>query len=104
MSKKQFRSQASSGRASGFGTGFGASSFGSHASPLSYVFEAPDLSGLADANVVVSFKNLMKRDGTTKAKALEEIQTFITSSNVDIEESLLAAWVRIFLWYIYGPM
>jgi len=97
MSKKQFRSQASSGRAAfggGFGGGFGSSAFGAHASPLSYVYEAPDLSNIADANVAVTFKNLMKKDSTTKAKALEELQQHVTSPDANIEEALLAAWVR----------
>ena len=96
MSKKQFRSQASSGRAlpgAGFGGGFGASTFGAHSSPLSYVYEAPDLSGISDGNVGVSFKNLMKKDSTTKAKALEDLQVYVSSPDVEIEEAFLAAWV-----------
>lgn len=96
MSKK-FKSQASSGRAAfggtAFGGGFGSSTFGSTASPLSYIFEAPDLSGIHDANVTVVFKNLMKKDSTTKAKALEELQQHVASSGIEIEDALLNAWV-----------
>lgn len=58
------------------------------------MYEAPDLSDIADANVAVTFKNLMKKDSTTKAKALEDIQQYIASPEVNIEEALLAAWVR----------
>lgn len=97
MSKKQFRSQASSGRVNpgaGFG-GFRGSAFATDSSPLSYVYEAPDLSGLSDANVVVIFKNLMKKDSTTKAKALEDLQTHVTSSSIEIEGALLTAWVSL---------
>lgn len=97
MSKKQFRSQASSGRVipgAGFGGGFGSSAFGTYSSPLSYVYEAPDLSAVVDANVVVNFKNLMKKDGTTKAKALEDLQAYSAASDVEIEDALLTAWVR----------
>jgi len=102
MSKKQFRSQASSGRAAfgaGFGggaggaAGFGGSTFGAHASPLSYIQEVPDLSGVSDPNVAVTFKNLAKKDSTTKAKALEELQSYVASPGVDVEDVLLAAWV-----------
>lgn len=99
MSKKQFRSQASSGRAFGgsaFGGGFGASTFGGFgsSSPLSYITEPPDLSAISDPNVVVALKNLSKKDSTTKAKALEDLQAHITSPNQEVEEALLEAWVR----------
>lgn len=98
MSKKGFKSQASSGRAisgaGGFGSGFGTSTFQTYSSPLSYVYEPPDLSGLSDANVGVYFKNLMKKDVTTKAKALEELEAYIKPAEVQIEETFLSAWVR----------
>jgi hypothetical protein len=89
MSKK-FKSQASSARAatSAFGGSFG---FGSQStSSLSYVAEQPDLSTISDPNVVVSLRNLSKKDSTTKTKALEEIQDHI--KNV-VEDGLLSAWV-----------
>lgn len=95
MSKK-FKSQASSGRlpTAGFG-GFGGSAFGSsRSSTLSYVQEAPDYSGISDANIVVAFKNLSKRDATTKAKALEDLTSNVSSPDASIEEGLLEAWVR----------
>lgn len=94
MSKKQFKSQASSGRV---GAGFGAfgSGFGSaQSSSLSYIQEPLDFSGISDANVVVAFKNLSKKDSTTKAKALEDIQSHV-ASDVEVEEGLLEAWVRL---------
>lgn len=95
MSKKQFRSQASSGRV-GNGLGaFGSSGFGStQSSPLSYIQELPDYAEISDANAVVAFKNLSKKDSTTKAKALEDIQAYISSSPTEIEDGLLEAWVR----------
>lgn len=110
MSKKAFKSQASSSRAvsaafgrasdgSTFGSGFGSSAFGAVASsPLSYVYEPPDLSGLSDPNIVVAFKNVQKKDGTTKAKALEEIHTYASSLPTDrrgLEEAMLEAWVGL---------
>jgi hypothetical protein len=98
MSKKTFKSQASSGRlpTSGFGA-FGGSAFGSsQSSTLSYIQEAPDYSGISDANVVVAFKNLSKRDATTKAKALEDLLATVGVSDANIEEGLLEAWVKLF--------
>ncbi|KAL9136293.1 MAG: hypothetical protein Q9175_002499 [Cornicularia normoerica] len=109
MSKKAFKSQASSSRAvSGFiggeGTRFGSSTgtsaFGAvPSSPLSYVYEPPDLSELSDPNVGVAFKNLQKKDGTTKAKALEDLQTYVSSLGAEtggVEEVMLTAWVKIY--------
>lgn len=109
MSSKQFKSQASSSRAvSGpFGAAagaFGNSPFGSppafgtvSVSPLSYVYEPPDFAGISEPNVVVALKNLQKKDGTTKTKALEDLQAYISSEAVGrggIEDPLLEAWVR----------
>lgn len=106
MSKKAFKSQASSSRAvSGafggdgiiFGSSTGPSAFGAvPSSPLSYVYEPPDLSEFSDPNVVVAFKNLQKKDGTTKAKALEELQAYVSLLGAEsggVEEVILTAWV-----------
>lgn len=109
MSKKQFKSQASSSRAvsgasgapegSAFGSTAlgGLSSFGTvPASTLSYFFEPPDLSAISEPNVVVAFKNLLKKDGTTKAKALEDLHAYLLSLRVErggVEEAILEAWV-----------
>ena len=95
MSKKAFKSQASSGRAGGGFGGFGGAGFGSsRASTLSYIQEPPDYSGISDANVVVAFKNVSKKDGTTKAKALEDLSAYVSTPDVAIEDGLLEAWVR----------
>ena len=95
MSKKPFKSQASSGRTGNALGGFGAAGFGSgQSSALSYVQEPPDLSAISDPHVVVAIKNLSKKDGTTKAKALEELHTHVSASSTEIEDGLLEAWVR----------
>ncbi|KAI9877231.1 MAG: hypothetical protein M1830_004467 [Pleopsidium flavum] len=112
MSKKQFKSQASSSRAvsgafasrgqgfSGLGgpavVGLGLTS--SSSSPLSYVAEPPDLSRISEPNVVVALKNLLKKDSTTKAKALEDLQSYVLSTGVEeqvVEDALLEAWGHI---------
>lgn len=93
MSKK-FKTQASSSRAasSAFGGGFGSSAFGTTSSLLSYVAEPPDLTLITDPNVVVAFKNLSKKDSTTKQKALEDLHKYVLSS-AHVEDAVIDAWV-----------
>lgn len=86
------RSAKSTGSAFGGFRGFGASS----SSPtLSYITPPPDLSGVPQ-NIVVPFKNLLKKDSTTKAKALDEIVGYVREQNngEELEEAILEAWVR----------
>lgn len=96
MSKKQFKSQASSSRAaSGFGFGgFGGVSSGSS---LSYLAEPPNLTTISDPNVVVAFKNLSKKDSTTKAKALDDLLAYVQARPFEqdggAEDAILDAWV-----------
>lgn len=79
----------------GFGLGFGLASAGSD---LSYVAEPPDLSAISDAQVVVSFKNLLKKDAVTKTKALEDLLAYVRAHPYEqgggAEEAILEAWVR----------
>ncbi|KAK1814744.1 hypothetical protein LTR12_010880 [Friedmanniomyces endolithicus] len=97
MSKKQFRSQASSGKAAGGFGAFSSSAFGStESSALSYIQESPDYTAINDVNVVVAFKSLSKKDSTTKAKALEDIQLHIAEPETEVEEGLLEAWVKLY--------
>ncbi|KAL2433478.1 E3 ubiquitin-protein ligase listerin [Exophiala dermatitidis] len=105
MSKK-FKSQASSARAASavFGSSsfaFGAPTSGgfrSASTSLSYITEQPDLSSVSNPNVVVALRNLGKKDSTTKAKALEELQEHIgASKSADrIDPGLLEAWVNLY--------
>jgi hypothetical protein len=79
--------------------GFGGFSSQSTSSGLSYLVEPPDLSSISDANVVVSFKNLLKKDATTKTKALEELVAYVQAHPFEqeggTEEAILEAWVRL---------
>lgn len=100
MSKRQFKSQASSSRAVfGNGAGFGGFGSGASRSTLSYLTEPPNLSSISDPNVVVAFKNLLKKDSTTKAKGLEDLRLHVLSSPHEngggVEQSILEAWVRL---------
>jgi hypothetical protein len=103
MSKRAAKSASSARAASTFGaSAFGApATFSVASSQLSYVSEPPDLSAISDPNVVVYFRNLSKRDSTTKAKALEDIQAHVTKDPV--EEGLLEAWVRCAPACTYSP-
>lgn len=100
-SKKAFKSQASSSRAfldgsGGFGDGVKNAAFGApNASQLSHVYEPPDLGAISDPNVVVSLKNIQKKDSTTKSKALDDLQSYVQSLQDNPKESLLEAWVRL---------
>lgn len=96
--------QGKGGRFAGAGAfgsparGFGGFSSPASGSGLSYLTEPPDLSSLSDANVVVSFKNLLKKDATTKTKALEELVAYVQAhpheKDGGAEEAVLEAWVR----------
>lgn len=94
MSKKPSKVHASSARIA-VGSALGSSNFG-NGSPLSYLAERPDLSALSDPNIVVNFKNLSKKDSTTKSKALEDLQSYVSSQvndHGDLEQAFLEAWV-----------
>lgn len=103
MSKRAFKAQASSSRAFGqapatFGSTFASAGagFGAASSPLSYLAEQPDLSVVSDPNVTVNFKNLSKKDSTTKAKALEEIIAYVVAQHdqqQELEDGFIEAWV-----------
>lgn len=96
MSKKQFKTQASSGRAGGGFGAFASSALGlNHSSTLSYIQEPPEYSSISDANIIVAFKNLSKKDGTTKAKALEDLHSFVSPAGTKVEDGVLEAWVGL---------
>lgn len=100
MSKK-FKTQASSARVASsttpgfaFGVGGQSASFQTFSSPLSYVTEFPDFSAISDPSVVVAFKNLTKRDESTKAKALDELKEILSREHGDVPDpAVLEAWV-----------
>ncbi|KAI1273240.1 hypothetical protein F5Y07DRAFT_377400 [Xylaria sp. FL0933] len=107
MSRKPGKARAASGKVvAGFGANtFGSGGFSSFASAasginLSYLAEPPDFSAVSDANVVVSLKNLQKKDATTKAKALEELVTYVHAHPYEqdggVEEPILDAWVQLY--------
>ncbi|KAJ5291939.1 hypothetical protein N7478_001190 [Penicillium angulare] len=104
MSKK-FKSQASSSRAAagafgsfgGFSGSFGAD--GREPSSLTYIAEPPDLSRISEQQLVIAFKNLLKKDETTRTKALEELRDYIvklSKAKGTLDDGFLEAWVKIY--------
>ncbi|KAF4966358.1 hypothetical protein FSARC_5928 [Fusarium sarcochroum] len=87
------------GPRSGFASfgGFGGAASGTS---LSYLAEPPSFTAVSDPNVVVSLKNLLKKDSTTKAKALEELLAYVQAHPFDqdggVEESILDVWVQMY--------
>ncbi|KAI9704618.1 MAG: hypothetical protein M1820_005531 [Bogoriella megaspora] len=97
--KRQTKTQASSGKAASLGSSFGFTSGFATSSSLSFATEPPDLTLISDTNIVVAFKNLAKKDGTTKAKALEELHAYTKAkeeTKSDIEDGILQAWSKVY--------
>ncbi|KAF4438672.1 hypothetical protein F53441_12745 [Fusarium austroafricanum] len=98
------RSQGKPGRGfegprSGF-SGFGGFGTAASGTSLSYLAEPPSFSAVSDPNVVVSLKNVLKKDSTTKAKALEELLAYVQAHPFDkdggVEEGILDVWVQLY--------
>lgn len=82
------------------GSGFGGFGGSSSQSSLSYLAEPPAFTSISDPNVVVSFKNVLKKDSTTKAKALEELLSYVQAHPHDqdggVEEPILDVWTQLY--------
>ncbi|KAF4583133.1 C3HC4 type (RING finger) zinc finger containing protein [Ophiocordyceps camponoti-floridani] len=81
---------------SAFGTGFGSSSSGS---ALSYLAEPPSFAAVTDPNVVVILKNALKKDSTTKTKALEDLLAHVRAHPFDqggVDDALLDIWAQLY--------
>ncbi|KAI9152149.1 E3 ubiquitin-protein ligase listerin [Paramyrothecium foliicola] len=100
QAKASARAGFDPGSGSGSGFGFGGSGAGSGASSLSYLAEPPSFSAVSDPNVVVSLKNLLKKDSTTKAKALEDLLAYVQAHPFDkdggVEEPVLDVWIQLY--------
>ncbi|TWU77234.1 hypothetical protein ED733_001585 [Metarhizium rileyi] len=85
--------------AGGRGGGFGFGGLVSGTS-LSYLAEPPSFTAVSDPNVIVSLKNVLKKDSTTKAKGLEDLiehaQSHPFEQDGGVEEALLDIWTQIY--------
>lgn len=88
------------GRGLDGGRGFGFGGFGGAGatSSLSYLTEPPSFNAVSDPNVVVIFKNVLKKDSTTKAKALDDLVSYVQARPFEkdggVEDAVLDVWVR----------
>jgi hypothetical protein len=76
------------------GGGFGG--FATSSTTLSYLTPPPDFSAIPQ-EVVVPFKNLLKKASTTKEKALQDILSYVQSRASDaqgLEGSVIDSYVR----------
>ncbi|KAF3925498.1 hypothetical protein AA313_de0204489 [Arthrobotrys entomopaga] len=84
---------ALSGRAAG--TVFGFSSRERASSPLSYFAEPPDIKSISVPTLVVVFSNLLKRDDTTKEKALADLLDWVVEQT-SIENAIVYCYVQLY--------
>ncbi|KAK4144495.1 uncharacterized protein C8A04DRAFT_27679 [Dichotomopilus funicola] len=80
----------------GRGAGFGG--FSSSSTTLSYLTPPPDFSSVPQ-EVVVPFKNLLKKDSTTKEKALQEIVAYVQSVGSKgqmVEDQVIDIYVELY--------
>ncbi|KAL7811334.1 hypothetical protein V8C26DRAFT_408781 [Trichoderma gracile] len=82
------------------GATFGAFGAPGGTGTLSYLAEPPSFSAVSDPNVVVSLKNLLKKDSTTKTKALEDllahVQAWPHERSGGVEDALLDVWTAVY--------
>ncbi|KAH8899741.1 hypothetical protein GQ53DRAFT_801361 [Thozetella sp. PMI_491] len=97
MDRQGKRAAGGKGAFSSPGRSFGV--FSTSTTKLTYLTEPPNLANISDPNVVVSFKNLLKKDSTTKTKALEDLLSYVQgldSEKGGAEEAVLEAWVQLY--------
>ncbi|OAA58694.1 Zinc finger, RING/FYVE/PHD-type [Cordyceps fumosorosea ARSEF 2679] len=98
MKRGQGRSAGGSRPAPGTGfAGFGGQGSGSS---LSYLAEPPSFAAIADPNIVVSLKNVLKKDSTTKTKALDDLLAYVQAQPHDkdggVEDAILDIWTQLY--------
>lgn len=97
------RAQGKAAASRAFGSGSGGGGFAGFTGTsdsggsLSYLVEPPSFTAISDPNAVVSFKNVLKKDSVTKAKALEELLSYVQAHPYEqdggVEEAILDVWV-----------
>lgn len=97
------KGRVASARAFGSAASSGFGAFGTpstSAGSLSYLTDPPDFSSISDSNITVSFKNLLKKDNTTKSKALADLiqytQAHPHERDGGVEEAVLDVWVQLY--------
>ncbi len=87
-----FTPKSKAAQGAGFGTGFGG--FSTSSTTLSYLSPPPDFSAIPH-EVVVPFKNLLKKASTTKEKALQDILAYVQGLGPEgqLDESVVDTYV-----------
>ncbi|KJZ77078.1 hypothetical protein HIM_03399 [Hirsutella minnesotensis 3608] len=82
------------------GTAAGVFGSASTTTSLSYLTEPPSFNAISDPNIVVSLKNTLKKDSTTKAKALDDLLHHVQDHPFDqgagVDEALLDVWAQLY--------
>ena len=88
-----FTPKSRAAQGAGFGAGFGG--FSTSSTTLSYLTPPPDFSAIPH-EVVVPFKNLLKKASTTKEKALQDILAHVQGLGPEgqLGESVVDTYVR----------
>jgi E3 ubiquitin-protein ligase listerin len=92
------KAQASSSRIAVENFSFGSTAgslTGFSVSPLSYLGEYPDASSISNPTTVVTFKNLFKKDSTTKTRALEDLNSTLSAAT-EIEDAIIDVWAAVY--------
>lgn len=82
-----------------FGESNGKGDLGYNGFPISlnYFTALPDPSLLQDANAIIIFKSLLKKDAITKEKSLNDLLQYIDNSNkTSVDDNFLMAWLQIY--------
>lgn len=99
MKRGQGKAAARDFSGAGFGGGFGGFGGAGSGSSLSYLTEPPSFQAIQDPHVVVSLKNILKKDSTTKSKALDELLAHVQAHPHDqdggVDDAILDVWVCI---------
>ncbi|KAM3542587.1 hypothetical protein ARSEF1564_004507 [Beauveria bassiana] len=97
---KRSQGRSAGGSRAAFGAGFGGFGGQGSGSSLSYLTEPPSFTAIADPNTVVSLKNVLKKDSTTKTKALDELLAYVQAHPHDkdggVEDAILDVWTQVY--------
>ncbi|XWX01138.1 hypothetical protein V2A60_009163 [Cordyceps javanica] len=97
---KRGQGRSAGGTRPAFGTGFAGFGGQGSGSSLSYLAEPPSFAAVTDPNIVVSLKNVLKKDSTTKTKALDELLAHVQANPHDkdggVEDALLDIWTQLY--------
>ena len=63
---------------------------------MTYVAEPPDLSQVSEPQLVIAFKNFLKKDEVTRTKSLDDLKDYISTVEArggTLDDGFLEAWV-----------